>query len=58
MDDAVNLGKQGIVFTHPNVLSCMKFCSHLAHQDISGPNILAAKTLDTASLSRTITAVP
>jgi hypothetical protein len=58
LDNAVNLGEQGIVFTHPNVLSRMKLRAYLSHQNIPGPDMLATITLDTAPLGCTIPAVP
>jgi hypothetical protein len=49
-DNSVNLCKQGIVLTHPHILSWMEFSAHLSHQNISGPDKLTAEAFDTASL--------
>ena len=54
---AVYLGKQGIVSSHSNILSWMKLGSHLSHQNIAGPYLLAAIFLHTTPLSIRIAAV-
>ena len=56
-DNPVNLGKESIVFTHPYILPWMKLRAHLSHQDVSGPDRLAAKAFYTAPLGRTVTTV-
>jgi hypothetical protein len=58
MNYTVNLGKQGIVLAHPYVLSWMKLCAYLSHQDIPGSDSLTAKTLDTTSLGSAVSTVP
>ena len=54
---AINQRKERIVAALSDVLPGMENSAHLAHEDVAGTDLLAAKTLHTAALRVGIAAV-
>ena len=54
---AVDLGEQGVVPAHAHVLTGIDPGPKLTHEDVARQHLLPAKTLDAASLARTVAAV-
>ena len=57
-DDAVNLGKQGIILAAADIFPGMDPGAELADEDVAGPDILPAEPLYSAPLTSTVAAVP
>ncbi len=57
LDAAFNLGEQGMIGAHADVLAGMPGGAALARDDVAGNDVLAAERLDAEALARGITAV-
>jgi hypothetical protein len=57
-DNAVNLGKQGIVPAAAYIFSSVDPGTELADEYIAGPDVLTAEPLDASPLSLAVAAVP
>ena len=55
---AVGEGEEGVIASHSNVLSCLKFCAALADDDGAGGDGFSTKTFHAEPLATTIASVP
>jgi hypothetical protein len=44
-------GEQGVVLAYPNVITSVKFCAALAHDNTASRDLLTTKDLDAQSLA-------
>jgi hypothetical protein len=57
-DPAVGEGEEGVIASHSNVLSCLKFCAALADDDGASGDGFPTKTFHAEPLAATIASVP
>jgi hypothetical protein len=58
LDDAINLGKDGVVTSHAHIRSGMDPGSELADDDIPSSRVLTAVEFHTTPLAWTIASIP